>query len=583
MRLGRKPFIAKEKDFKYAKYRAVGTAPSAVPIPFGPGATIDDWDMLGNDRYGNCVFAGTAHAVMLWTAEGRKPATFDTKSVNSDYSAVTGFNPEDPSTDNGTYIRDALDYGRKVGYVDAKGVKHKIGAFLLLDRFTLSDVLEATYLFSAVSLGINVTQAAMDQFYAGQPWTVVEGTYVIGGHHVELIAFDGTWLTVVTWGKEQKMSIEFFARYCAEAWLKLSEEFLFNGLSPDGFDLAKLQADILALTPTPHNYQLSTGFENLQVPIGTEVNIRVGVLDNNNPMTAQEVAVQCSGVVRSDNVIVTDAHGVCDFTTTCNVPGEEYCSFRWVAPPGTSHYKTCVINYGGDEVKSYPYKGRFKIKYPFGVRDDGYASGYHCGVDLTGLDDLTIVPINNGPVVAITSDDAYGNRVVQKLPDGKYAYYNHLGKVLVKVGDNLQSGITPIGAEGATGNVTGPHLDIRISKYPYHTNNLVDFYSVPDYLGFPNKDELIIDKEGDDIMEVAIVFWSWDDASGVKQIADRLANCGMFCRNRVATAIHPDAQNAKRLIVVGGAEVANHPNVTNLCGLTGPDTLIKAAQFAKTL
>lgn len=88
---------------------------------------------------------------------------------------------------------------------------------------------------------------------------------------------------------------------------------------------------------------------------------------------------------------------------------------------------------------------------------------------------------------------------------------------------------------------------------------------------------------GKDQMKVAIVFWSWDDASGVKQIADRLGSCGMFCRNRKASNIHLDAMGAIQLINVGGPEITNHQNVTNLCGLSGPDTAILAANYAKKL
>lgn len=90
-------------------------------------------------------------------------------------------------------------------------------------------------------------------------------------------------------------------------------------------------------------------------------------------------------------------------------------------------------------------------------------------------------------------------------------------------------------------------------------------------------------KGWDTPMKEAILIWSWDDSSGAKQIADRLGNCGIFCRNGVADAIHPDAKGAQHLIVVGGPAVSGHPNVTNLCGDTGPHTAILSAQYAQTL
>ncbi|WP_282433235.1 M23 family metallopeptidase [Dehalobacter restrictus] len=155
--------------------------------------------------------------------------------------------------------------------------------------------------------------------------------------------------------------------------------------------------------------------------------------------------------------------------------------------------QSCHLFKGDDQTKSYLYKGRFQVKYPFRVKDNSYASGYHCGVDLVGLDgDKDIYAVNDGKIVLITTNDDYGNHVVQTLPDGRFFYYSHLSKMLVKVGDKVIGGETQIGIEGSSGRATGSHLDARISKYSYHTNNVNDFSSVPEYLGFANTDELII-------------------------------------------------------------------------------------------
>jgi N-acetylmuramoyl-L-alanine amidase len=84
------------------------------------------------------------------------------------------------------------------------------------------------------------------------------------------------------------------------------------------------------------------------------------------------------------------------------------------------------------------------------------------------------------------------------------------------------------------------------------------------------------------VLKHVIVFWTAKDYSGAIQISERLSNCLMTCRDGKPD-IHPDAKMAKHLIVVGGPEVKDHPNVTNLCGLRGPETAILAANYAKTL
>ena len=43
-----------------------------------------------------------AHETMLWNKEAARTVTLNNESVLKDYSAVTGFNPNDPNTDQGT-------------------------------------------------------------------------------------------------------------------------------------------------------------------------------------------------------------------------------------------------------------------------------------------------------------------------------------------------------------------------------------------------------------------------------------------------------------------------------------------------
>lgn len=251
MKLGKKPYTPSEKDLPYRNYRPTTLPP--IPPSFGHQGLITEWGMLGNDTVGDCVIAGADHETMLFTAEGSKEAFFTTANALADYSAITGYNPDDPNTDRGTDVRTAMKYRRSTGMIDADGNRHKIGAFLALDQNNLNEVLEAAYLFSAVGIGIEFPQSAMEQFINGQPWTVVPYySPVEGGHYVSLVGFDGTWLYVVTWGKVQQMSVDFFMRYCDEAWAILSLEFLNSrGVSPEGFNLAQLQADLRALRTVP--------------------------------------------------------------------------------------------------------------------------------------------------------------------------------------------------------------------------------------------------------------------------------------------------------------------------------------------
>jgi murein DD-endopeptidase MepM/ murein hydrolase activator NlpD len=62
------------------------------------------------------------------------------------------------------------------------------------------------------------------------------------------------------------------------------------------------------------------------------------------------------------------------------------------------------------------------------------------------------------------ADDA-GNYVALKLPDGRFAFYEHLkkGSVRVAVGDRVATGDV-IGALGFSGESTGPHLHFHVAN-----------------------------------------------------------------------------------------------------------------------
>lgn len=204
-----------------------------------------DWAMLGNDRYGDCVFAGAAHETMMWNAERGAQVGFDDHAVLSDYSAVTGFNPNDPNSDQGTDMSDAASYRRKVGIVDTNGQRHQIAAYLAITPGSISELYQAMYLFGAVGIGIEFPASAMDQFNSGKVWSV-RRSVIEGGHYVPMVA-KRSHVECVTWGRVQPMTLGFYEKYCDEALAYVSAEALVNNRSPEGFDSDTLLADLQAL------------------------------------------------------------------------------------------------------------------------------------------------------------------------------------------------------------------------------------------------------------------------------------------------------------------------------------------------
>lgn len=243
LKLGKTPARPEAVKLKLTDYSTLPISPKT----FGHQSDVTSWQMLGNDKYGDCVFAGAGHETMLWNKEASKTVLFSDSSVLSDYSAVTGFNPNDPNTDQGTDMQVAASYRLKTGVKDASGQRHQIGAYLAITPGNVAEVKSATYLFSAVGIGIKFPASAMTQFNAGKPWTVVSSSPIEGGHYVPCVGYNTKYLYIVTWGKLQKMSLGFLRKYMDEGVAYLSEEFLKLGVGPEGFDLTTLRNDLAQL------------------------------------------------------------------------------------------------------------------------------------------------------------------------------------------------------------------------------------------------------------------------------------------------------------------------------------------------
>ncbi|MGX4738093.1 M23 family metallopeptidase [Kitasatospora griseola] len=102
-----------------------------------------------------------------------------------------------------------------------------------------------------------------------------------------------------------------------------------------------------------------------------------------------------------------------------------------------------------------------QISNPYHKTNPSYAAGYHTGTDFAVSVGTPLMAVGNSTVVSSGWAGAYGNQVVLKLSDGRYAQYAHLSQLEVKAGQHVNAG-DRIGKSGNTGNSTGPHLHFEI-------------------------------------------------------------------------------------------------------------------------
>jgi hypothetical protein len=243
-KLGRLPHDPDRPALKLGPFLTGALSPNPTAIDWLSSVKV--WPMYGNDRYGDCVWAEIGHHIEVVTTYGQGAnVTVSDAAILKGYSDVTGFDPADPSTDQGTVIADALSYWRKTGVGG-----HKILAYAKVDHANPAEVEAAINLFGAVMVGVNFPKSAMDQFNAGKPWDVVPHDGGIeGGHAILVGAYQPGEYDGVTWGAREPITDAWWFKYVEECWAVIAPEWInAQGVSPKGIDLHGLGEYFATLT-----------------------------------------------------------------------------------------------------------------------------------------------------------------------------------------------------------------------------------------------------------------------------------------------------------------------------------------------
>lgn len=254
-KLGRLPADPSKPKLAFASLLREVDA-SQVPSQVDYLSAVPDWPMYGNADVGDCVEAGSLHALMAQTAYGLGELKTEPEGEGIKlYEAWTGYTPSDPNSDQGTVIQDALSKWRKSG-IDGD----KITAFASVDVKNASEIAAALYYFGHILIGLTVMQSAMDQFDAGEPWDVSSHPGdELGGHCVSVGYVDSKnspEYKLVTWAAVQGMTAAFWDKYVEEAWVIVTTDWVnaVSGNTPTGMDLAAFGDEFATLTGEPNPF-----------------------------------------------------------------------------------------------------------------------------------------------------------------------------------------------------------------------------------------------------------------------------------------------------------------------------------------
>ncbi len=242
MRLGRLPPEHDSRTLRLAKYLGPELL-SDPPARRDWMAAMTDVGTMGNDAIGDCTIATIGHFVQAWTAANGSQVVIPDAEIIAAYSAITGYDPADPSSDQGAFMLDVLNYWRTAGIGG-----HKIHAFVGVDLSNRRHVELAIDMFGGVCGGFELPVSAQTQ----EVWAVPDGGPVgagapgtWGGHELPLLNYGPLGLGCITWGAPKIATWSWVEAYGQDGFAVLSEDWATGGRrAPSGFDLEQLRADL---------------------------------------------------------------------------------------------------------------------------------------------------------------------------------------------------------------------------------------------------------------------------------------------------------------------------------------------------
>lgn len=224
-----------------------------IPRSWRMAHNLAEVPMFANDQYGDCTLASHGHRIVAQEhSTQQREIQLSDAEVLASYTAVTGFDPRNPATDNGAYMLDVANYMRRTGMGREKdGSRHTIDAFVKVDHTNHNEVKTACVLFGGIWIGVWLPTSAQRQTGPTKAWDIpdgraAEGDYEPGswgGHAIHGIGFNAAGVETYTWAREQFMSWRFWDHYVDEAYAFISEDwFRKGGTTPRGFKVEQLGA-----------------------------------------------------------------------------------------------------------------------------------------------------------------------------------------------------------------------------------------------------------------------------------------------------------------------------------------------------
>ncbi len=262
VKLGRRAPVSLGPHLRLSRYLTARLPPVPASCDYSSAALPSLRDIMGNDTLGDCVIASANHVQGLVTGNAGALVHATLADIIKQYSAIGGYNPNDPSTDQGCDEVTALNWYVANGF--ANGVK-PLG-WIYVDGANAEEVKSATYLFEHIIICTGLPDSWVSPFPSADGFTWDAATPdPNNGHSYMSFGYNGRGSEIDTWGEFGTQTYAALSSCSTTAtgggcYCILTPEMLTKGATkaPNGVawsdlisDFDSLGGNIPAPSPTP--------------------------------------------------------------------------------------------------------------------------------------------------------------------------------------------------------------------------------------------------------------------------------------------------------------------------------------------
>lgn len=249
-KLGRKRPVSKGPRLHLRNYLLPSLPPAPASVDYSPAASAALAEMYLNDQLGDCVIAAIGHIEGVMTGNAGAALFYTPEQITALYSAIGGYVPGNPNSDNGCDEVTALNFWQSSGA--PIGSPHKIAGWLAVDPSNRAEYEAALWLFENLFFGVELPDAWVnpEPEVSGFIWDVVGPADPQNGHAFAGIAYNAQGVKISTWGMEGLITHAAIAEYCANAdggelYVVISQDSINRASqkAPSGMNWSQLVAD----------------------------------------------------------------------------------------------------------------------------------------------------------------------------------------------------------------------------------------------------------------------------------------------------------------------------------------------------